>query len=179
MNDTLLLTILDKFSTGDIVELVYDDGKTHLVLRKKAGDSTAPLYSKAPESSVHEKPASIIPPKQESNAPKSEMVLEGISLNQAEIDAVLTHSPNHTATENEPITSPLVAVFYAAPAPDAPPFVTPGTKVKAGATLCILEAMKTMNKLEAEFDCEIVSVKVATGVLVEYGQPLFEVKRLT
>jgi acetyl-CoA carboxylase biotin carboxyl carrier protein len=53
-----------------------------------------------------------------------------------------------------------------------------GSKVKAGDTLCILEAMKMMNHLEAEFDCEILAVKASNGDLVEYGQTLFEVKRL-
>jgi acetyl-CoA carboxylase biotin carboxyl carrier protein len=71
-----------------------------------------------------------------------------------------------------------VATFYAAPGPDAPAFVKAGSKVKAGDTLCILEAMKMMNHLEAEFDCEVLAVKAASGDLVEYGQALFEVKRL-
>jgi acetyl-CoA carboxylase biotin carboxyl carrier protein len=80
--------------------------------------------------------------------------------------------------EGEIITSPIVATFYAAPSPDAPPFVRAGSRVKAGDTLCILEAMKMMNHLEAEFDCEILGVLAGTGDLVEYDQALFEVKRL-
>jgi acetyl-CoA carboxylase biotin carboxyl carrier protein len=76
------------------------------------------------------------------------------------------------------ITSPIVAAFYASPGPDSPAFVTTGSRVKAGDSLCILEAMKMMNHLEAEFDCEILAVKAANGDMVEYGQPLFEVKRL-
>jgi acetyl-CoA carboxylase biotin carboxyl carrier protein len=83
-----------------------------------------------------------------------------------------------TAPAGELITSPIVATFYAASGPDAPPFVEKGGRVKAGETLCILEAMKMMNHLEAEFDCEILSIKAASGDLVEYGQALFEVKRL-
>ena len=51
------------------------------------------------------------------------------------------------------------------------------TKVKAGQTLCILEAMKMMNHLEAEFDCEIIEIHASSGELVEYGQGLFTVKR--
>ena len=77
----------------------------------------------------------------------------------------------------EKIKSPIVATFYSAPSPDAPPFVKQGSKVKAGQTLCILEAMKMMNNLEAEFDCEIVEVHASSGDLVEYGQALFTVKR--
>jgi acetyl-CoA carboxylase biotin carboxyl carrier protein len=82
-----------------------------------------------------------------------------------------------TVTGHEQITSPIVATFYRSPGPDSPSFVEVGTKVKAGQTLCILEAMKMMNHLEAEFDCEIVSVKAQNGDLVEYGQVLYEVKR--
>ena len=77
----------------------------------------------------------------------------------------------------EKIKSPIVATFYSSPGPDAPPFVKPGTKIKAGQTLCILEAMKMMNHLEAEFDCEIIEILVSSGELVEYGQELFIVKR--
>ncbi|MDR2767465.1 MAG: acetyl-CoA carboxylase biotin carboxyl carrier protein [Treponema sp.] len=75
------------------------------------------------------------------------------------------------------ISSPIVGTFYPAPSPDSPPFVRAGSRVKAGDTLCILEAMKMMNHLEAEFDCEIIAVKAAGGDLVEYGQTLFEVKK--
>jgi acetyl-CoA carboxylase biotin carboxyl carrier protein len=76
------------------------------------------------------------------------------------------------------INSPIVGTFYPALNPDAPPLVRPGSKVKTGDTLCILEAMKMMNHLVAEFDCEILAVKAASGDMVEYGQVLFEVKRL-
>jgi acetyl-CoA carboxylase biotin carboxyl carrier protein len=71
-----------------------------------------------------------------------------------------------------------VATYYSAASPDTPPFVKAGSKVKAGDTLCILEAMKMMNHLEAEFDCEIIEAHAASGDLVEYGQSLFTVKRL-
>ncbi len=85
--------------------------------------------------------------------------------------------PVAASSNAETITSPIVATFYRSPGPDSPSFVEVGTKVKAGQTLCILEAMKMMNHLEAEFDCEIVAVKASNGDLVEYGQVLFEVKR--
>jgi len=79
--------------------------------------------------------------------------------------------------EGEIIKSPIVATFFSSPGQDAPPFVRPGSKVKAGQTLCILEAMKMMNHLEAEFDCEIINVHAGNGKLVEYGQELFTVIR--
>jgi len=74
------------------------------------------------------------------------------------------------------IVSPMVGTFYRAPSPDAPPFVNVGDRVTEKTVVCILEAMKLMNPLEAEVRGEIVEVLVENGQLVEYGQPLFLVK---
>lgn len=76
------------------------------------------------------------------------------------------------------ITSPIVGTFYSAPAPDAPAFVKVGDRVKTGETVCILEAMKLMNEIQSEFDCEIEAILVSNEQKVEYGQPLFRVKKL-
>jgi len=78
---------------------------------------------------------------------------------------------------NEIVTAPIVGTFYRSPSPDSPPFVEEGSIVKAGDTICIIEAMKMMNALEAEFDMEIVSILVESGAMVEYGAPLLEVTR--
>ncbi|MDO4267485.1 MAG: acetyl-CoA carboxylase biotin carboxyl carrier protein [Eubacteriales bacterium] len=80
--------------------------------------------------------------------------------------------------ELELITSPIVGTFYSAPAPDVPAFVRVGDRIKNGQTVCILEAMKLMNEIQCEFDCEIEAVLVSNEQKVEYGQPLFRVKRL-
>lgn len=74
------------------------------------------------------------------------------------------------------ITSPMVGTFYRAPSPDAPPFVNVGDRVTEKTVVCILEAMKLMNPLEAEVKGEIVDILVENGQLVEYGQALFLVK---
>lgn len=76
------------------------------------------------------------------------------------------------------ITSPIVGTFYSASAPDVPAFVKVGDQVKAGQTVCILEAMKLMNEIQSDYDCEIEAVLVSNEQKVEYGQPLFRVKRL-
>ena len=76
------------------------------------------------------------------------------------------------------ITSPIVGTFYSAPAPDAPAFVKVGDRVKNGQTVCILEAMKIMNEIQSDFDCEIEAVLVSNEQKVEYGQPLFRVKKI-
>ncbi len=77
----------------------------------------------------------------------------------------------------ERIVSPIVGTFYRSPSPDAPPFVEEGTVVTGGDAICILEAMKVMNELQAEFDLEVVTILVENGSMVEYGTPLFEVRR--
>ncbi len=78
----------------------------------------------------------------------------------------------------EYILSPMVGTFYEAPSPDSPPFVKVGDVVKKGQTLAILEAMKIMNELEAEFDCKIVEILVSNAQPVEYDMPLFAVERV-
>jgi acetyl-CoA carboxylase biotin carboxyl carrier protein len=76
------------------------------------------------------------------------------------------------------INSPMIGTFYASPSPESAAFVKVGDTVKAGQTLCILEAMKIMNEVEAEFDCKIVKVLVEDSNPVEYDMPLFVVEKL-
>ena len=73
------------------------------------------------------------------------------------------------------VKSPMVGVFYAAPSPDADPFVIIGSKVKKGDVLCIIEAMKLMNEITAESDGEVVDICVKNGDIAEYGQVLFKI----
>jgi acetyl-CoA carboxylase biotin carboxyl carrier protein len=75
------------------------------------------------------------------------------------------------------ITSPFVGTFYRAPSPEAPSFVSPGTTIKPGQTLCIVEAMKLMNEIEAEISGTVLDVLVENGHSVEFGQKLFKVKK--
>ena len=84
----------------------------------------------------------------------------------------------HVSSEHKIITSPIVGTFYRTPSPDSPPYVEVGDIVEKGAVVCTLEAMKLMNQLEAEYRCEIVAILVDQGSMVEFGQPLFEVKPL-
>jgi acetyl-CoA carboxylase biotin carboxyl carrier protein len=74
------------------------------------------------------------------------------------------------------ITSPIVGTFYSAPSPEAKAFVKVGDRVKAGQTVCILEAMKLMNEIESDFDGEIAEIYVENGQPVEYGQKLFRIR---
>ena len=74
------------------------------------------------------------------------------------------------------ISSPMVGVFYAAPAEDADPYVQVGDRVKKGQTLCIVEAMKLMNEIVAETDGQIVEICAQNGQVVDFGCPLFRIQ---
>jgi len=76
------------------------------------------------------------------------------------------------------ILSPMVGTFYPSPSPDSPPFVKVGDIVKKGQVVAILEAMKIMNELEADFDCKILEVLATNGQAVEYDMPLFIVEKV-
>ncbi|MCF6094449.1 acetyl-CoA carboxylase biotin carboxyl carrier protein [Microaerobacter geothermalis] len=121
-----------------------------------------------PESVQHAAPAPVVEVKTESApvvpAPKVEE-------KKPEALTVVEDDVNY-----HKIVSPMVGTFYKAPAPDAEPYVNVGDKVKENTVVCIVEAMKLMNEIEAEVRGEIVKVLVENGQLVEYGQPLFLVK---
>lgn len=89
-----------------------------------------------------------------------------------------TESPQNVASlpEGHIVTSPMVGTMYRAPAPDQPPFVEIGTQVKVGDTLCIVEAMKMLNQIEADKAGVITAILVENGQPVEFGQPLFVIK---
>ncbi|MDR0512524.1 MAG: acetyl-CoA carboxylase biotin carboxyl carrier protein [Treponema sp.] len=149
MNEKLILSIVERFAAGSIGELDLTDGTYRLSIRRDQV-TVAPVQA-----------APAAPAAQADSA-----VHLGISA-----------AASNDASGGEKITSPIVATYYPAASPDTPPFVKVGSKVKAGDKLCILEAMKMMNHLEAEFDCEILAVHASSGDLVEYGQALFTVKR--
>ncbi len=85
-------------------------------------------------------------------------------------------APATTPSHLKAITSPMVGTFYRAPAPDADPFVETGDTVEVGQTVCIIEAMKLMNEIEAEFKGRVVQVLVENAQPVEFGQKLFLVE---
>jgi acetyl-CoA carboxylase biotin carboxyl carrier protein len=84
--------------------------------------------------------------------------------------------PEETLPEGHVVTSPMVGTFYRAPSPGAKPFVDVGQKVEAGDTLCIIEAMKMLNQIEADKSGVIAAILVENGQPVEYGQPLFVIR---
>lgn len=74
------------------------------------------------------------------------------------------------------VKSPIVGTFYEAAAPDKPPYVTVGKRVKKGDVLFIIESMKLMNEIQSEFDGEVAEILVSNGDTVEYGQPIMLIK---
>ena len=143
-----ILAVIEKFNQTALAEFKYREGSVELHLKRHPDV----VYASGPAA-----PAIAVAP-----APLAPA-------------AVAAATP--AALIGETINSPIVGTIYRTPAPDAPPFVEEGKSVKKGDTLCIIEAMKVMNELVAEFDCEILRVLVDNQHFVEYGTPLFEVRR--
>ncbi len=107
-----------------------------------------------------------------------------IPAQSAPVVQVATEVPIDTALEKKSeedglsIKSPMVGTFYVAPSPGSEPFVQVGSVVRKGQTIAIIEAMKIMNEIEAEFDCRITSVLAEDGEPVEFGMPLFGVEKV-
>lgn len=161
-----LIKLVDSTS---IQELELENEGSRLFIRKPGKAETA---------SVHVLPAQpvaaaqvVAPPP----APAAGIAAQGTT---AAADAPAQSAPAEDEASLHPITSPMVGTFYAAPSPTSPPYVKKGDKVAPNTVVCIVEAMKLMNEIEAEVKGEIVEVLVENGQLVEFGQPLFLVKPL-
>ena len=101
---------------------------------------------------------------------------------EAETQTIPTTIPTFNAPKREEapkgreVKSPMVGTFYARSSPRAQPFVSVGSKVKKGDVICIIEAMKLMNEIEADCDGEISAILVENGEMVEFDQPMFVIK---
>ena len=146
-----LLALMDHFSASVLHRMEYEEGDTRIVLEKAPPAPVAPLTAVAP--------AAV--PTMAAPAPTA--------------PAATTEAPQ---AEGSVIKAPLVGTFYAAPSPEAAPFVKAGDTVKKNDTVCILEAMKMMSEVPAPCDCVIEEVLPASGELVGFGQPLFRIREL-
>lgn len=108
----------------------------------------------------------------------AQQVVAQQSTNIPVVQSIQTTQPiqEEPKEEYKEIKSPMVGTFYSKPSPDKEEFVKVGDKVKKGQVVCIIEAMKLMNEIEAEFDGEVVEVCLNDGDAVEYGKPLFKLK---
>ncbi|WP_374721536.1 acetyl-CoA carboxylase biotin carboxyl carrier protein [Peribacillus tepidiphilus] len=153
---------------SNIDEFEYEQEGTRIKMKK----STAGSVAQVPviQQSVVEKPeVAVVQPPQATVAAKAETIV------QQPVQEVQQQKEKEDSNLHK-ITSPMVGTFYQSPSPGADAYVKPGSRVTKDSIVCIVEAMKLFNEIEAEVDGEIVEVLVKDGQLVEYGQPLFLVK---
>lgn len=144
----------------DIAELTLKNPQFELTLRKATAPSQAVVV--ASESTAA---STVMQP----------MAAPAATAPPAAVEAA--PPPAASTSDLYEITSPMVGTFYRSPAPDEPPFVDTGDRIKVGQPVCIIEAMKLMNELEAEVSGEIVEILVQNAEPVEFGQPLMRVKQ--
>jgi len=94
----------------------------------------------------------------------------------APVAAAPSPPPPSSRSDLQPLTAPMVGTFYRSPAPGEPPFVEVGSRIQAGQPVCVLEAMKLMNELEADISGEVVEILVESGTPVEFGQVLMRIR---
>jgi len=112
------------------------------------------------------------------NVVTSQPVVNTKVSNESEVKNKKSEKNEEENKDREEIVAPMVGTFYRSPSPEADPFVEIGDTVENGDVVCILEAMKLMNEIEAETKCKIIDVLVEDGEAIEYGQPLFEIEKL-
>jgi acetyl-CoA carboxylase biotin carboxyl carrier protein len=154
-----LLQFMEKHG---LEEFEYQRGDLHIRLRKAAASGGGYRAVGGPDIVIAERPSS---------APSATRTPEG-ALPEASKgkDAA---SDAGRGDDLHVIKSPIVGTFYASPTPGAPAFVKAGDRVEQGQVLCIIEAMKLMNEIEAEVAGEVIRILVENGQPVEYGEPLF------
>jgi acetyl-CoA carboxylase biotin carboxyl carrier protein len=147
--------ILELMRENDLGEFELEQGGVKLRLRKDSGPQWSSHASAAPA------PGNVPPVRAALNP--GEPVPAPLTVASEDVDLAI-------------IKSPIVGTFYRAPDPDAKPFTDVGQMVKAGQVLCIIEAMKLMNEINAECDGEVVKVYVENGRAVHYGERLFAIR---
>lgn len=149
-----LKTLIDLVSESGVAELEITEGDDRVKIVNRVG--AAPVAAAAPTVIATPVVASAAP----AAAPAPAVAAEPAAAPVA-------------AEDTRTINSPMVGTFYRAPSPGAKPFADVGQKVKAGDTVCIIEAMKLLNEIETEYDGVIKEILVENGQPVEFGQPLF------
>ena len=153
-------TLIDLVSESNVAELEITEAEGTVRIVK-----SLPVGNPSATAQVH----SAVAPTPQSTAPDQATILDSAPEATPVAPAAPAASPNHM------LKSPMVGTFYNASSPDAKPFVSVGDAVKQGQTVCIIEAMKIMNEIEADKSGTVVKVLADTAQGVEYGQPLFEI----
>lgn len=162
-----LIRLIDETS---VTELNVESAGTKLTIKKDIVGAVIPSTTMQHQTTVPM--ASVTPVTPASPSVQSAPVVETLK----EDKPVTASSPVEDPTLHK-IVSPMVGTFYSSPSPDAEPYVSAGSKVNEKTVVCIVEAMKLMNEIEADVRGEVVAVLVENGQLVEYGQPMFLVKK--
>lgn len=159
--------LMKAMEESGLCALDYSEGGVNLSLRRGSlAEAQSPMA--APAVNVSAVQSMAAPAK----APEASAAAASEASAKAEPEA---NKEEPTAKEGKLMLSPLVGTFYAAASPEDEPYVKIGDKVKKGQTLGIIEAMKLMNEVEAEFDGTVEEILVENGQMVEYGQPLFRI----
>jgi acetyl-CoA carboxylase biotin carboxyl carrier protein len=169
-----LRELITTIAQTDIAELTLKSDDFELTVRK--GMRTMP-FADLTVSSIGSVAASGLVTEQNASAamPTAYSPTSGVVAR----DAVMVPSVPATSGVDpkwEEVLSPMVGTFYRAPSPDDPPYVEVGDQIRTGQTVCIIEAMKLMNEIEAEVSGQVVEILVENGKPVEYGQPLMRIK---
>ncbi|WP_217586672.1 acetyl-CoA carboxylase biotin carboxyl carrier protein [Lentibacillus saliphilus] len=160
-----LIKLIDESS---IDEFTYETNGTTVSMKKSTGQQVVNQVSKVEERSL---PVAEAQPHVQTTEPAT-VVSQS---DQAQGDTTAQAQSSATDYDYE-IVSPMVGTFYEAASPESDPYVQVGSRVEQSTVVCIVEAMKLFNEIEAETNGEIVEILVKNGELVEYGQPLFRVK---
>lgn len=123
---------------------------------------------KSPDISVNSGEMIVTPPNAQTNAPVASTISETV-----EIKTDSAEEKAEPAKNLKEVKSPMIGTFYTAANPESPSFVEPGDRIKPGQTICIIEAMKLFNEIEAEISGTIVKILVDNATPVEFDQPLF------
>jgi acetyl-CoA carboxylase biotin carboxyl carrier protein len=149
-----IIKIVEK---SEIAELEWEKNKERIRIRKDNGPAAPMNYYAAPMQQApqaRETVVSALPSSAPAEAPAAAKA----------------------AARGKEVTSPFVGTFYSSPSPTAKKYCEVGTQVKKGDVLCIIEAMKIMNEIEADFPGKVIAVLVKDGQPVQYGQPLFQLE---
>ncbi|MBO3457196.1 acetyl-CoA carboxylase biotin carboxyl carrier protein [Aetokthonos hydrillicola Thurmond2011] len=168
--------LLKTIGQTDIAEVTLKIGDFELTVRKGVNLSNQTLSGEAGLSIVGSG-TPISSPVPQVVSPARETPTNQSLDNHATASSVPPAVTQPTAIDQKlvPIPSPMVGTFYSAPAPGEPPFVEVGDRVKKGQTVCIIEAMKLMNEIEAEVSGQVMEILAQNGEPVEYGQPLMRI----
>jgi len=169
-----ILALIDRIDESSLSEVRVNDGEQTVLLRRGVDPSARVIAGAVPAAMAAQPDGGGRGPGDNGGAEAQGGAQPG-TVPQGAPSAADDHAGE---LDLEQITSPIVGTFYRSPAPDSPPYVEVGTEVKEGNTLFIIEAMKVMNELEAEFDLRVESILVENGAMVEYGTPILEVRRV-